>query len=443
MLLAPEAGTRRPAGAEPLPSHAPVAELPTQASPDGLERRLERFRALRVAASGVGAPAGTAAAPRPLARAVPQRDARTLARVLGGEVEETAHGRVVRVRASLRLPLDVARLATLPFPVDPTAPLCCLDTETTGLGTAAGTLVFMVGLGRWRGETFEVDQLVLPDQPDEPAFLEALRLLVPAGCWLVTYNGRTFDWPLLETRFRLRHGAPPGIAGHLDLLPVARRLWRHRLPDARLASVERGVAGVERHDDLPGALVPARYLAYLRTGRAEPLRAVVEHNRIDIISLARLLAELADRLADPQARTRAHPGDVAALARAYARRGRLEEGLACVDAALASASWTPARERMEVERARLLRRLGRVDEASRAWSTIAHGGGPQAALAWLELAKEREHRQQDRRAALEAVERAARLLERARLFGRPAPALERDVARRRRRLERRRAHRAA
>ena len=428
--LAREAAGR--AGLAPAPALAREAD-----GQAGLAARLARFRALDRALS----PLPSAPGPRIPARAPDL--ATGLATALDAEVDRGRLGRVVRVHASISLPASLERLATLPYPVDPRYPLVCLDTETTGLGTAAGTVVFLVGLGRWDGERFEIEQLLLPDHPDEPAFLSALSGSIPRDAWLVTYNGRGFDWPLLVTRFRLQGAPAPPHAGHLDLLPVARQLWRHRLDDARLSTVERAIAGVHRHDDLPGALIPGRYLDFLRTGRADSLRAVVEHNRQDVVSLGLLLARLAERFADPGARDREHPGDVAALGRAYARHRRFDEALACCDTAVATAVDPGLRERLAVERARVLRLSGRHAESAATWRLIAESGGPLSAIAWVQLAKHLEHIRRDPAAALEAAERATALVERHRLTGRALPRLEHDLARRRARLRHRLARRAA
>ncbi len=407
---------------------SPVAASGEAGGRADLAARLARFRVLDRASS----PPQDAPGPRRPARAPDL--ASGLATALDAEVDRGRLGRVVRVRASLPLPAPLQRLATLPYAVDPRHPLVCLDTETTGLGTAAGTVVFLVGLGRWDGERFEIEQLVLPDHPDEPAFLAALRRAIPPDAWLVTYNGRGFDWPLLVTRYRLQGAPAPEYAGHLDLLPVARQLWRHRLDNARLSTVERAIAGVYRHDDLPGALIPGRYLDFLRTGDADPLRAVVEHNRQDVISLGLLLACLAERLADPLARDREHPGDIAALGRAYARHRRFNEALACCNTAVATAVDPGLRERLAAEQARVLRLSGRHAESAAAWRLIAESGGPLSAVAWVQLAKHLEHVRRDTAAALEAAERATALLERHRLTGRALPRLEHDLARRRARL---------
>jgi len=417
-----------------------------------LADRLARFRALRQAgpsrdhgvrdAPSGGRPGGRTERPGIRGIDAHAREwSERLAATVGGCVETTPAGSVVRVTSRVRLPLDVARLAALPYTIEPDRPILCLDTETTGLGTAAGTLAFLVGIGRWEGDMFIVDQLLVPDHSEEVAFLGILRDALSPDAWLVTYNGRGFDWPLLVTRFRLHRMPEPPHRGHLDLLPIARQLWRHRTGDARLSSVEAGVAGVRRSGDLPGALIPERYLGFLRDGDAAPLRAVLAHNREDVVSLARLLVHLADHLADPAARRHEPPGDVAGLARAFAQRRRFDEALACCADARGAASDPREHDQLRSYEARVLRMAGRREAAAAAWYELAVRGGPLAAVAWVQLAKHHEHVRRDPIAALDAVDRAASLAARGRLLGRDLPRLERDLARRRARLRRRIARR--
>jgi uncharacterized protein len=300
------------------------------------------------------------------------------------------------------------------------------------------------------GDRFLTRQLLLPEQSDEAGYLGAVARLIPPDACLVSYNGRNFDWPLLVTRYRLHGQAAPLHAAHLDLLPLARTLWRHRIPDARLASVEAAICGVRRAHDLPGGLVPARYLDYLRSGHGGLLREVLEHNRQDVVSMALLLRVLAVDLA-PVGRTgrsspSVHPGDLGGLGRAYVRRLRHQEALACFDSALERFidPWEAQRyEGIAIDRARLLTRLGRRAEAEGAWHAIALEGGRHAATAWLHVAKHREHDGRDFPAALHATEKARALTERSRLFGQRDPVVERDLAKRVPRLRRRLAARDA
>jgi uncharacterized protein len=401
-------------------------------------RRLERLRALdqrlRVAAE----------LPPPRARRAPGSGglAERLAEALGGRVVGGTDGRIVVTDEQVPFPLDTAALARLPFAIDPARPLLLLDTETTGLGTAAGTVAFLIGLGRWQGEQLRLRQLWLPDHADEPALLAALQDEVSRDAWLVTYNGRAFDWPLLVTRFRLHRRPPPELAGHLDLLPVARQLWRHRLPDARLASVEAGVAGIRRGDDLPGALVPERYFAMLRGAPAQVLRPVAEHNRADVVAMAHLLGILAGQLADRGARRAVHPGDLAGLGRAHRRRGELAEAAGCLGEALELADGRAVsppldRDALALEHARLLGRLGHRQEARATLTELAGRGGRTAVLAGIALAVQLEHRERDLPAALGAARRAADVQRRRRSLGLFLPEAERDLPRRLGRLERR------
>ncbi len=433
-----------------------------------LERRLDRLRLSREAAVHEGSgPAGGEPAWAPLTRSAEQR-AERLAQALDGSWVRGPGGGYVRIEpASIQLPIDRDRSAGLPGHPGPDVPLVCLDTETTGLATGAGTLAFLIGLGWWEGDAFRQVQLLLPDQAGETAFLDALADLLPANAWLVTYNGRSFDWPLLVTRFRLNRRPPPALAGHLDLLPFVRRVFRHRMTDARLKTVETALLGVRRGRDIEGWEIPGRYLEMLRGGPIAPISEVVRHNHEDVRSLARLMAHAEQQLGGTRERRSAPAGDLFGLARAYRRSRRDRDALDCLDAALEGParapvavgpgpiqrSWstiltaraddtgplpsTPARLEILVERARLLRRLGRHREALEAWQDVAHAGGHDAAIAWIEVAKCLEHRERDPAGALNACAAADRLAQRSRMLGRPLRLVEADLGRRRIRLSRR------
>jgi len=457
----------------PIPSAGAVAPA------DRLSRRLARYRS---ANPGPGIPTD----PLPY-RPSPSRDlALRLAAAVDGEVVDAGASVHVRVeRPAIQLSLDRERLASLPGQPPAGPPLVCLDTETTGLATAAGTVAFLIGLGWWEDDRFRQVQLLLPDHSEEPAMLDAVARHLPAEAWLITYNGRGFDWPLLVTRYRLARRPAPPLAGHLDLLPIVRRLFRHRMDDARLGTVERSLLGVTRHDDVDGWEIPGRYLGFLRGGPAQPLAAVVRHNDEDVRSLARLLVHLERELGDRDTRTGAPRGDLAGLARAFRREHRLEEAVACLDAALVADDdppaarvpttpppqpeepwWSPRRRadfggrpvpravsaswdhrqafdrpwdvtRIGVDRAHLLRRLGRTVDALEAWEALAHGPGRTAILAAIEASKLREHRLADVGGALASIERGLALADRRRALGMPEPALEQDLRHRWRRLRRR------
>ena len=305
----------------------------TIADAASVARRLERYRAATRREAPVEVGRQVELPHAPLDRHVL---AERLAATVDGVVVASPVGTYVRCDAAPRsIPLDRERLASLPAQPPPGVPLICLDTETTGLATATGTVAFLIGLGWWEADRFRQVQLLLPDHADEPALLAALADHIPVDGWLVTYNGRGFDWPLLVTRYRMARRAAPVHGGHLDLLPVVRRLFRHRLDDARLRTAEEGLLGLRRHGDVDGSEIPGRYLGFLRGGPAQPLVEVVRHNDQDVRSLARLLVLLANGYGTPAARRTAPAGDLGGLARAYARAGRLGEALECYDGALA------------------------------------------------------------------------------------------------------------
>jgi uncharacterized protein YprB with RNaseH-like and TPR domain len=167
------------------------------------------------------------------------------------------------------------------------------DTETTGLAGGTGTRAFMIGCAQWRDEQLHLQQLTITTLAAEVAMLDAFASWLRADTVLVSYNGKSYDAPLLNTRYRLaRQPSPlPGLA-HLDLLHPSRRRWRGVWENCRLATIERQVLGVVREDDLPGSEAPRAWLDYLRGGSARDLRRVGEHNAQDLRSLAGLLLKL-------------------------------------------------------------------------------------------------------------------------------------------------------
>ena len=175
-----------------------------------------------------------------------------------------------------------------------------LDTETTGLVGGSGTLAFLTGVGWISSQGFELQQFFLRDHGEESAALQSLASLLEAFDVLVTYNGKSFDIPLLETRYRLnRLPSPFSRLRHIDLLHSARRLWRLALESCRLKELEARILGVERQGDVDGALIPDLYFQFLRTKNLDPLQPVFYHNAIDVLSLACLTAVVPVAIGDP------------------------------------------------------------------------------------------------------------------------------------------------
>ena len=389
--------------------------------------------------------------PQPVWQGIEPVDPATLARRLADGLDadaiETPHGWYVRRELRpVYLPIDRGRLASLPGMPASATPLLCLDTETTGLGSAAGTVAFLIGIGWWQGDRMRLVQLLLPDLSEEAALLDALAAEIPPSACLVTYNGRSFDWPLLETRYRMGRRVTPPLDGHLDLLLLVRRLFRHRLPDARLQTVERHLLRRHRAPDIPSWEIPAVYHSFLRGGPAGPVRVVARHNAEDVVTLGRILAHLDRGYGEGEVRRWAPPGDLMRLARLFRHEGRIDEAVACLEIACGPVDGgDPDVALATVELARLLRRCGRLADAGVAWSRLVSAPGPLAGLAWIELAKEREHRERDLAGAWAATDQALLALYRSRGHGNAMErrALEADLARRRARLARRLARQPA
>lgn len=257
-----------------------------------------------------------------------------------------------------RMPVDSAAGASPELlallALDPSLSTCrferalYLDTETTGLGTGSGILPFLVGLCWFDAEGRpHLEQLLLRRPGDERAMLARLRECVEAADVLVTYNGKTFDCPLLSARCVMNRVPPLPVRPHLDLLHVARRLHRARLGQCRLISLESGVLGFGRGPDVEGADVAARYAHFLRTGDEASLEAVVTHNAWDVVSMAALVGlygEPIDLL---------HSQDLVGLARTLQRAGALERADAVVTTAVERGGGTSARRlRGDIAKAR-------------------------------------------------------------------------------------------
>ena len=180
-----------------------------------------------------------------------------------------------------------------------------VDTETTGLAGGSGTIAFLIGIGVWEDDAFVLHLIFIRNPEEEEAALRYAAEVLRSCTGLVTYNGRTFDLPLLQTRFILNRLRPEWMdSPHLDLLTVARRLWRDHLPSRRLGEIEQNILGITRTDeDLPSFLIPYYYRQYLETGDTTEMRRILYHNVIDILSLVSLLIHVVGMVEEPESMT--------------------------------------------------------------------------------------------------------------------------------------------
>jgi uncharacterized protein YprB with RNaseH-like and TPR domain len=284
-----------------------------------------------------------------------------------------------------------------------------LDTETTGLQGGAGTYAFLIGVGRFDGEEFHLAQFFMRDPVEEPAQLAALEEFLAPCDALVTFNGKAFDLPLLWARYIVQGWRPPFTeTAHVDLLHLARRLWRDRLPNRSLGSLEVEILGAPRtDDDVPGWMIPQLYFDYLRSGDARPLKNVFYHNAVDVVSMAALFNHMAGVLADPLGGQVNHGIDVVALAKLFESMGDLDEATRLyvygLEHDLPEPNLIEAIQRLAL----IHKRQENFPEAVALWEQAARH---QHLDAHVELAKFYEHRLGDAAQALYWTETAIELV---------------------------------
>ena len=294
----------------------------------------------------------------------------------------------------------------------PLSEFAFLDTETSGLAGGTGTYAFLVGAARFVDGQFHLQQFFMRDPAEEPALLEGLgNFLAPCKA-LVTFNGKAFDGPLLTTRYSMhRIPVPYRDYSHLDLLPLARRLWRDRLPSRSLKYLEENILGLTRSaEEVPGYEIPWLYFDYLRTGDARPLGGVFYHNAMDVVAMAALLSHINNMLETPYDGHVQHGLDFIALAKLFEDLGHWDEAARLFERGLES-EITESDFGLAVKRLSILqKKRGDVNEAIRLWKEAAKQGH---LYAFVELAKHYEHKARDIKTALKwtrsAKERAEKM----------------------------------
>ena len=277
-----------------------------------------------------------------------------------------------------------------------------LDTETTGLAGGTGTYAFLFGVGSIDESGFRVRQFFMRDYGEEPSLLASLAAYLARFDVLITYNGKAYDQPLLETRYRMVRAQPPfERMEHLDLLFGARRLWKLRLDSCRLVDLEHQVLGVERQGDLPGEMIPYYYFEYLRMKQAFRLVPIFHHNAMDILSLACLTAIVPAAFGSPDGSMFRHGADVIGIARWLLAAGRDEEALGLYRRAVELGLPDALLFRALAETGAIEKRLGRDAAALEIFTDLAASPNPYRTHAYEELAKYYEHRERNYSMALE------------------------------------------
>ena len=280
-----------------------------------------------------------------------------------------------------------------------------IDTETTGLAGGTGTFTFLIGAGKFENELFHLKQFFLHDPTEEPAQLFAFEEFI-AGCTIViTFNGKSFDIPLLNTRF-LTHGwrLPLHDFMHIDLLLLARRLWRERLPSRTLGNIEAQILDITRSlEDIPGWMIPQIYFDYLRLGEINSINKVFYHNSMDVLSLASLLNYILYIFINPTNAPTKQVEDYIALAKFFEDLGLHEHATKLYLHALSQnhthSGYTDTLNRLAL----IYKRQENYPQAMQLWELAANS---KSVLAHIELAKYYEHRIHDYEKAIYWTEAA-------------------------------------
>lgn len=354
-----------------------------------------------------------------------QRLENPIENVIPGEWWSTPHGDIFTVETKYRKDFRVGNVGLVPSSsyeviaawagesslvnLNPEK-FAFIDTETTGLSSGTGTLAFLIGIGRFEGDEFKLAQFFLHDPAEEPAQLTAMERFISPCEAIVSFNGKSFDLPIIQTRF-ISNGWPPPLENipHLDLLHLARRLWKSRLPNRALGELEYQILGAKRSEnDVPSWMISQLYFDYLHTGDARPLRGVFYHNEIDIVSLAALLSHMSKIIAEPINTPIEHGLDIIAIGKLYADLGYWDKAVNIYEYGLErddigeEAYWSGLKQLSFINK-----RRGDFDASIKLWEQAAING---YIFAHIELAKYYEHQNKDYKTALNWTDGALGIL---------------------------------
>lgn len=287
--------------------------------------------------------------------------------------------------------------------------LAFLDTETTGLAGGAGTYAFMVGLGYFEDQEFVLQQYMMEDYPQELAMMNALYEKLKDFSHLVTFNGKSFDWPLLKGRFIYHQMKKDLSFVHVDLLHPARRYYKRRLASCNLGSIEEEVLGFVRENDIPGELVPELFFSYVQDKDGRIIAPVFRHNHWDILSLTTLLTQLLQNYLQPT-QILTEPEDIFSAGKVYEDLCQYSKAIKCYNNCL-ELKLPSYLEHESLERLSFIyKRLEDFEQATSIWQQFIDSGARKKLFPYIELAKYYEHRLKNYQKALEMTRGAQDLL---------------------------------
>jgi uncharacterized protein YprB with RNaseH-like and TPR domain len=281
-----------------------------------------------------------------------------------------------------------------------------LDTETTGLSGGTGTVAFMVGLGFFQGDAFLVHQLFMRDYSEERASLSILQEILKSFQFLVTFNGKHYDIPLLETRFILsRKSSKIREMPNFDLLYPSRKIWKGAYENCRLVTLESRLLGMEREDDIPSEWIPSLYFDYVQTGDARKIHRVFYHNRMDILTMVALAGRIHLIYHDPQAASPRKGVEHFSLGRLFWDHGEREKAIPCFEIALKRCDDELAWEVMKWL-SMAFKKTGEGEKARSLWQEMMDWPHKKDGHPYIELAKYHEHRLKEFEKAITYVDQA-------------------------------------
>lgn len=283
--------------------------------------------------------------------------------------------------------------------------LLFMDTETTGLSGGAGTVAFLIGVGFFKEDCFILRQYFMRDYDEECALLGDLNSLMSGYKGFVTFNGKAFDWNLLQSRFvfnRIRCSIKNPI--HMDLLFPSRRIWKLKLENCKLGTLEANVLGESRKDDIPGAMIPQVYFKYLEDRDASDIKKVIKHNALDILSLVALLTKIAGMLEKPLLETGCER-ELFGVGTIFESAGKYDQVMDCYENCMKSEN-TYIKESALRKLADIYKRKKEYDKAVEHWNRMISESETLSLYPVIELAKYYEHKSKDIDKALEMTERA-------------------------------------
>lgn len=287
-----------------------------------------------------------------------------------------------------------------------------IDTETSGLAMGTGTYVFLIGAGFFSDEAFHLNQFFIREYSEEPAMLYLISSLLERFDWVVSFNGRRFDVPLLRTRFILNQiDCCIDSLGHLDLLFPSRRLWRIRMENCRLVTLERKLFEVIRTGDVPSEDIPQLYFEFLKTGDARLISPVFYHNAQDILSLLALFGRIAVSMEQPFQSGINWGEDFFSLGKVHQNLGDISRAAECYQEALKKQMPAVLNRQVKRELSLVNKKEGIWEQAIEQWQRLIAEAEEFEPFPYEELAKYWEHRCRDYQKAIEIVEQALQELE--------------------------------